>query len=333
LARDVLIVDDDKNALANYGNRIRLALGIEPFLAYDPYQALNILRLYSIKVLVTDEDMARMRGTELVRQVRTELGLTMPCIMFTGFANQVDMTSAIKIEDLRFLDKSDVRRLADEVRDALGRYRQELGRTTGTPVDRVIQRQQRFIVLRRVVKTTHVARIMSIEEYSRDNEWFTIHRAERGKGVATERSFAYTVKSSVEVKTDDESSTRLNVKVADLSLASLAASIEDKVHESVRNQWDRQFELSTKETVTVEQIPDPPARPGLRTREYQCAPVYRRFDLEVYVECSCCGLAATSCAQVDVPTERIALRVVEHFDIDPSEVYYTGYWTGNLAPA
>ena len=71
MARDILIVEDKPDALANYGNRIRLTLGIEPFLAADAGQALNILHQYSVKVLVTDQDLGtnQMTGTPANRRL------------------------------------------------------------------------------------------------------------------------------------------------------------------------------------------------------------------------------------------------------------------------
>jgi DNA-binding response OmpR family regulator len=330
MARDILIVDDDKNALANYGNRIQLTLGIEPFLAYDPRQALNILRIYPIKVLVTDEDMAPIRGTELVRQVREELGSNIPCIMFTGFAHKVDMTKAIKIEGLKFLDKGNVRRLPSEVKDSLERYRDELSRSPGIPVNKIIQRKRRLVTFNSEV-TIWINRIVSMEDYSRDSEWETVYRAERGKGVTLESTFRKAVKSSWESEVEREQKTGLDAKLS-VPGAELASVLEDRVTETVRHGLDREFELTTKETVTVEQIKDPPPREGLRTREYQYAPVHLRVNVELRVECSCCQNVTMTNTFYDVPTSRIALRVREHFDTSPPEEYYTGFLTGTLSP-
>lgn len=329
MARDILIVDDDKNALANYGNRIKIALGIEPFLAYDPGQALNILRVYSIKVLVTDEDMQAMRGTELVRQVREELGLDIPCIMFTGFAHKVDMTEAIKLRNLKFLDKTNVLRLPDEVSESLRNYAAEIARHSGMPINKILSKRRRFIMLNSEVIVTLV-RVVSIDEYSRDNEWQTIYRAERGKGVKTESVFRAAVRASWEIEAGADVSSRLGVRLRGLG-ADLDAALETRTSQTVRQGLERNFELTTTETVDVEPIKDPPPRSGLRAREYQYAPVHLRLILELEVRCSCCGSTQRLNEPYDVPTDRIALRVREYFDTSPTEDYYTGFLTGKLA--
>ena len=328
MARDILIVDDNKNALANYGNRIRIALGIEPFLAYDPGQALNILRVYSVKVLVTDEDMAPVRGTDLVRQVRDELGLDIPCIMFTGYAHKVNMTEAIRIPGLKFLDKADVLRLPGEIQDSLQRYDAELKRSPGIPVNQVLQRKRRLISFNTEV-TTRLIRVVAIEEYSRDNEWQTIYRAERGKGVRKESTFKTAVKSSWDAELGQERTVRTGLQLGWPGHA-LDAALEGKTSQVVRQGLERHFELTTTETVDVEAIKDPPPREGLRSREYQYAPVHLRLTLELRIECSCCGNIKVLNEPYDVPTNRIALRVREHFDTTPTEDYYTGFVEGTL---
>ena len=105
MPQDILIVDDVKSYLDNLGLAVKLNLRIEPFLAEDPKQALEILRLYPIKVLVTDQIMPNMTGTQLVKKMQKELNLSIPCILLTGYSDRVDVAEAVNLGFFRFIHK------------------------------------------------------------------------------------------------------------------------------------------------------------------------------------------------------------------------------------
>ena len=81
----VLVVDDDPQALA----ALQRALRGEPYEAFyttDPFQALNLVKDRDFHLVITDEFMPGMMGTELLEAVRHRLP-DAPVILLTGYPN------------------------------------------------------------------------------------------------------------------------------------------------------------------------------------------------------------------------------------------------------
>src|SRR5439155_571261 len=89
------------------GLKIRLDLELESYTASSGEEALSVLSYYPIKVLVTDQNMPGMTGTQLVWKVKDELGLRIHCIMLTGQSTAVDVQEAVNLGFSRFIKKSD----------------------------------------------------------------------------------------------------------------------------------------------------------------------------------------------------------------------------------
>lgn len=118
----VLIVDDDSNVLA----ALKRTLGEEPYevdTAGSGEDAMTIIKEKRFKVVVSDERMPGMMGSELLGIIRTRSPSTV-CIMLTGHAS---LDAAIKAvnqgEIFRFLTKpwSDIE-LKLAIRSALEKY-------------------------------------------------------------------------------------------------------------------------------------------------------------------------------------------------------------------
>lgn len=325
MARDILIVEDKTDALANYGNRIRLALGIEPFLAADARQALNILRLYSVKVVVTDQDMGanQMSGTQLIKAIREELGLAIPCILFTGYADKVDVREAINLGVSRFIDKDDATKLPDEIQGAISRYDKDLSTQTAVEINSLLFEEKKFVRFNAGVKV-HLVRIALIEDYMPEGAWRTDYRAERGITITREQTIEHKVRSSLELETDRELTSSIAAKLSQ-GPAGLESSLESRLRESIRQGLERELVVTAKETVDVKDLANEPGNVGIRVREYQSAPMFKRIHLLLRVDCDCCGSDRSIRATLDAPTDRIAKRVVEYYDHSPELAYYTGF--------
>jgi DNA-binding NtrC family response regulator len=98
----VLLVDDDLEALG----ALRRALRNEPYdmiFTDDPFQALEWIKSRDIHLVITDEFMPAMLGTELleaVRQTSSGTGMVLltgylnPAVTYRGFQQRVDLMLA-----------------------------------------------------------------------------------------------------------------------------------------------------------------------------------------------------------------------------------------------
>src|SRR5262245_57838335 len=82
---NVLVVDDDPQALAALQRSLR-GEPYEAFFTTDPFSALELLKHRDFHLVITDEFMPGMMGTELVEAVRHRLP-DAPVILLTGYPN------------------------------------------------------------------------------------------------------------------------------------------------------------------------------------------------------------------------------------------------------
>ncbi len=330
MSRDVLLVDDDRIALANYANEIRLNLGIDPFVADSPEQALDILRYYPIKVLITDQEMPSMRGTELVNNVRNVLGLKIPCIMLTGFHDAVSVHEAVVLGFFGFINKLDARsQLTQTVRQAIQHYdMDELSRNV-VDVNKLLTRNLSLVTLGSRVELKLVRVSSVVDPFIRESEWLTVLMAQRNLAQTQEIQITRRVKTSYEYGINYELMTNTGFKAGKL-LAELQTALQSKISQDVRMTYEGETIIEAKETITVSEITDTLTSEGLtlHSREYQAAPVYVRINCLLQNDCSCCRMPNTFSIAVDIPTKRVALRQVEHFDKGPTKVIYTGFLPG-----
>jgi response regulator RpfG family c-di-GMP phosphodiesterase len=116
----VLIVDDDAETLS----ALRRALRSESYNLLstdDPFVALEWVKSREIGLVITDEFMPAMLGTELLEAVRSSspgtatvllTGYPKPAVMFRGFQQRVDLMLAKPWED-RALREAALRLLRD----------------------------------------------------------------------------------------------------------------------------------------------------------------------------------------------------------------------------
>ncbi len=327
MAKDILIVDDIKSSLSNYGNDVRLNLGIEPFLADNPHKALDILKYYPIKVLVTDQEMPEMLGTELIKKVKNELGLQIPCIMLTGHTDKVSVTDAVNLGFFRFIDKKNVHHeLVPAIKSAIQQRDYEMLKDSTVAVNKTIFEKKKFLA-RKNHSTVKLVRISSIiETFVDENDWKTEHVAERNISQQVEKTLTKKVKTIRESGIESSLCSKLNVKSSSL-IQSLNSTLEGKVSVNSKVIEEEEITYSVKHTIDIKEITDTKSTEGLvlASREYQSAPVYKKLNFIIEVDCSFCNIKKQFDLSLDVLTNRIALRHKEHYNTGQPNIVYTGF--------
>ena len=138
----VLVVDDDREALL----ALRRALRSDAYNLLstdDPFQALEWVKGGTIDLVITDEFMPAMLGTELLEAIRRTspdtatvllTGYPKPAVMFRGFQQRVDLLLAKPWEDQALRDSA-LRLLREHAPQFLGRKAAEQA-VSGHPVEK-----------------------------------------------------------------------------------------------------------------------------------------------------------------------------------------------------
>lgn len=128
----VLVVDDCRDS-REIMDRMLLSLGFQVCKVASGREAVALLATPQaqapIDLLLLDWKMAEQDGIETARQIREELGLTMPIIMMTAFAREVHRSTAERVGINGFLTKPIYQStLFDAIMDAFGKTKGSKGR-------------------------------------------------------------------------------------------------------------------------------------------------------------------------------------------------------------
>jgi len=93
----VLLVEDSATMMYFIKGALR-NLGVQHIhAAQNGHQAIEMLRLHQIDIVLTDWQMPKMSGIELLQQIRkSEFHRHLPVLMLTGESDRVHITEAIK---------------------------------------------------------------------------------------------------------------------------------------------------------------------------------------------------------------------------------------------
>jgi len=330
MPRDILIVDDEKTALRNFGNDVRLNLNLEPFLAENPDDALKILSFYPIKVLVTDQEMPNMLGTELVAKIKNDMEISLPCIMLTAHSDNVNAVEAVNLGFFRFIDKKNVTsELIPAIREAIQRYDRERASLYTSEIDETLFQKTYFPVLKNRIKISLIRVTSTIDPFVNDNDWQTKLVAERNISGSKEIHYKRRVKTELELGLNSEIVQKTGLKLGKI-IGAIETNLSTKLAFSAKNKYEKELEVSAQYKIEVTEIKDEPNTEGLilQSREYQMAPVFTRVNCLLKMECSTCEIPRFFDISVDLPTNRIALRQIEHYDKGVNKTIYTGFYEG-----
>jgi FixJ family two-component response regulator len=336
MARDILIVEDDQTVLSIYGMLVKMNLGVEPFLAETSQKALEIMKNYPLKVLVTDYDMSStsdISGLELVKQMKGQLKLNIPCILITGYTSVVSAEDVICAGFLTIIDNNESEnKIIPAIRRAIEIYNEISRNKTLLEVNQVIWSKEKKFTYKEKVHLK-LLRISSINNnLFFDDEWSTDYIAERGICKTTDTETEHEATSSIEYGFNEQVLGELGFD-SDKIINAVHATVGTKLDFSIKGQFKKVIKHKVKYSTEIKDLIDEPITVQglvLKTRHYQSAPVYNRINCVFQIDCSFCGIPRILDLSIIVPTNKIALRQVEYYDKGAPKKIYTGFATSTI---
>lgn len=127
---EILIVDDDLVAANAFADMLRSRLNIGVEAESDPEKALMLIRQNQIKVVVLDQRMPSLSGTELYKKIHS-INPYIKAIMLTGEAERNEVAEANRLGYADCLDKVELDQLHKKVITAMAKYEQAMAEGRG----------------------------------------------------------------------------------------------------------------------------------------------------------------------------------------------------------
>lgn len=309
MPQDILIVEDIDVAAHQYGNLISLTLGREPFVETSPFRALKIVERNPIKVLVVDQKMHELTGTELVSEIQKQHPGVVS-IMLTGLADKDEVGEAVNLGFFRYIHKRDVtEELVPAVEDALRHYDllAELRKEYKVAVDEEIARVPVGKILRReTLKIT--LQSVDIEKDVTKDDWQTEFTAKAG--MKTEEVRTFEVKESYQLEHEFSATQEAKLGIKNI----IDVAFQNNFGIKVGNQWGIIKTRTVKRTISAElEAPDNLNQRYIAQRDYQVTGLYDKYTFVLEIKCSLCQSDRTTNVVVYVPKSKNATQQIDYY--------------------
>jgi DNA-binding NtrC family response regulator len=115
----ILVVDDDRDILQLMRIRLKL-MGYRVVTCMDPKEALSVFEQGNFSIVLTDQRMEGLRGSDLIREIHL-IDPHVPIILMTAYGTVEDAVESVKQGAYTYLEKPvDTQELELHLKRALG---------------------------------------------------------------------------------------------------------------------------------------------------------------------------------------------------------------------
>jgi CheY-like chemotaxis protein len=275
----LLFVDDDLDTAKEYAELVSSFTKLRAVAHSTKEKAMEAVKNYPIAIVVLDQRMPDIKGTELYRQMLA-VSPHLRAIMLSGEADKEDVGSAMDLGYKRYLHKSEFRQLPALVLREFVKYQTErIKERDFAPV--YLFSYYHFLGLRG--RTEFWLDSIFIEDEScvpRDG-WILIEQVSCGERKKITEKFE--ISDELKFDSDLQAEISSNIGVA----VKAAAEIHTKLGAVLKTRVTQSHIVKTaraRETVREISLPEEPKNPNelyVRSRSFYWGPVYRKVQCHI----------------------------------------------------
>ena len=314
---EILVVDDNLEAAKSFAELIEVSLQIRTLPESNPEEVLDMVRNENIKVVVLDQRMPKISGTELYKKI-TFINPFVKAIMLTGEADRKEVAEAINnLKYVGFLEKSEIDSLQSKVINAYARYEEDVARDS-------IQKKHlwvlnpfknRFFTIRYDIYSIKLVN----KHFVFPDRWqtrFTLDCEEKEEEETIEFENEIIISNDIELK-DTFSSTfnilptfKSGIDTAISQKFGLATKVNRKKKKVEKKKYRLQDNAESGKTA--------------EKKVFEHAPVYMEFQLLVKKQCRICGQSEIIPVTAYKSAMKEATRVTIYYNDSTSNTIDTG---------
>lgn len=315
---EILVVDDDLAAAKSFAELIENKLKIKTGACSNADEVLSIIRTGTIKVVVLDEIMPEMNGTELFRKIQN-INHYVKALLLTGEADVADIIKATKLGYSDYLQKSKIAELPGKVMVAYTQY--EIGLSEQCDKDIKLSvwspTKNGFGLYRYFVSSVE---LVSKEFYFEDG-WQTKLELDSSEQVQ-DISYEYTEECIVKYGTEFKQSTSFGFQMGKLT------SLKDQLDAVVTGHIDSSISstLKTSKKITQTYRLQEGVESGKQAvkKVFERTPVYYKFELLLKKQCRFCNNTRILPIEVYKRIPKVATRETIYYTDSTKQVIDTG---------
>jgi CheY-like chemotaxis protein len=315
----ILVVDDIRLTAEAVAALLKSKTGIYVYAESDPLKALAYAESHYLTVVVLDEKMPQLKGTELWAQMR-RLHPETSAVMLTQERSAEAAQSAVRLGYSAHLWKNQIAELPQMVLDLHIRSVADEAKTSDARPQRLWRRRSVFkcrpelwLISRTVINDRWV-----------DDEWRDYASIGSGQTI----KFTQSLKSVTEYQYESENTASISSSLgAALPTVDIRSKLDSSLQARTRSLLSRshQEERSLEVTYTLPAGETNAAGARLRTRTYEYAQVYLRERMVLELRCPDCGTRAADAVVVRFPIDLVAQRQVDFYEDNTTNTVGGGF--------
>lgn len=304
---EILVVDDDYAAAQSFADLISTKLKISTSACSDADEVLSMIRTGTVKVVVLDEVMPQMNGTELFRSIQ-KTNPHIKALFLTGEADVSDIIKATQLGYTDYLQKSKIAELPSKVIVAYTQYETELSRHCAKDVKLNIWSPVKncFGLYKYYVSSVELIS----KEFFFEEGWQTKLELDSSEQVQ-EMSSEYTEECIIKAGSEFKQSVNFSFQTG--KLTSLKNQLDNVVTCHIDSTISSTLKTNKKITKTYRlQDGIEPGKQAIK-KVFERNPVYYKFNLLLKKQCRLCGNTRMFPMEVYKRIPKVATRVTIYY--------------------
>ena len=318
---EILVVDDDSEAASAFAELIQSRLRIRTISESDVDAVMDLIRKYSFKVLVLDQRMPKMSGTELYRKIK-RVNPYVKAIMITGEADRSEDADAMEhLGYIGFIEKNEISNLHAKVIHAYAIYERGL-HTNEQPIPLSVYNPFKTRLFTRKYEISSI-RIVS-NEYLFTDKWETKFTLEASQEEVEE---TLVFENELVLSTEQEMTEKAKFSAHFKWLPSFKNELDMAITKTF-NQTSKSNHKRSKTVKTLHRLQDNVEEGKTAVKKvYEQTPVFTEFEIIIKRSCRICGRSEVYPVTVYKRQPKVATRICIYYTDQSHNLINTGFTT------
>ena len=285
---EILIVDDVINAAKDFGELIVSKFPFNIITTGNPEEAIELVKTNNIKVVVLDQKMPLMKGTDLYKKL-VQINPFIKAVMFSGEASREEVSDAFEFGYDSFLDKTKIALLPDKVFEAYLKFEIDFSKQFLMKDCPVIMTEKSWGFNRHVVNF-YILNIAKLNDnFVFQDKWNASLEIHAGQNLEVEEIISF--EETITVNQDFEQKIKTEFSLSDKQLNVLKLNFSNEINQKYSYSTSNKNTHQKRKKVNYS-LPSQPADLNenyivKRTIEY--TPIYAEYRATICKRCSFCN--------------------------------------------
>ncbi len=309
---EILVVDDVPGAASDYAELIQLAYKFNVESATNAEEAIKVIKNHHIKVVVLDQMMPDMLGTELY-QIIKDLSPGTKAIMLTGEAPSKHVGAGLNLKFDYYLPKDEIEKLPHVVFELFTKYHIQLQKKTQLNEEKLLHSDKlcRFLPIP-ITYYSLVAIHKTKERHIFEDDWETKSTINAGEKTEIEYEMTYQNKTVLTCEIESKLKGELGISENNLSKLKTSLTSELKNHSKQSIEQSNTCRNTIKRTYSLPLHHEDLEKEYVVKRDIEAAPIYKEFRVIIKKECRLCNSSQLYPITIYQQTRKYATRQVDH---------------------